>query len=220
MPKNQLRALVRILSGLVVTVIAGAVFGDRVLLQLKTTNAATAWGVASGAALPVFMACVWFRRSPRLARVRPLLSTVGGLAITLFLAGFIIMVRTDDRFTNRPFSAAVRRFDSSLLWSLAPLFVFGLVKRAVSSERDDSRPREEPTRFLITGWPDGEDRVPRSQWDCDDGFETFEQAVGAAKAWLATQPRSAEVEVLEDHGRDLIVAAIVAHDAVVPISRD
>lgn len=118
MPKAERRALVRMLSGLVVAGTAGAIFGDRFLLRLKSTALAIRWAIASDAALLIFVAAGLVRRSPRLTRVRPLLTAVSALALTLFFAGFSVLIRTEERYTHRPISSAVKQFRGSFLWGL------------------------------------------------------------------------------------------------------
>jgi hypothetical protein len=177
------------LSGLAAAGTVGVIFGDRVLGRLKSTAAATRWALASDAALLIFVATGLLRRSPRLAPVRPLLTTLGALALTLFFAGFSVAVRTDDRYTHRTVSSATKQFGSAFLWGLMPFFAYGLVialrdripfsfhgLTARTSDNGRSRAQRNAAlpSFLIIGWPNSEDRTPRSQWDCDDGFDTFD----------------------------------------------
>ena len=151
------------LAGFLVIGTVAGVFSDRVLWRLKSTSVANVWGLASGALLPaflIFFVHVWARVRLRLARFRPAVVVLGGLALTLSFAGLIVSVRSDRRFTHHAPSAPIERFNTSLLLGLAPLLVNAFVQGRFGG-RSSARRKGAPVSFLITGWPNGQDGSPR-----------------------------------------------------------
>jgi hypothetical protein len=204
--------------GCAVVVAAGVAVGQLLYTRVQTVRAATAWAIGANAALLVGGLILRFRQAVRPVVAQRLLQLVGSIAGTLFFAGFTVMFRTDSRFVRHPVSAPLQRFGSVMLLGFIPFLVVGLVMKAWQAE-GTWRKKSDLAPFLISGWPDGDDRTPRARWGCDETFETFDAALTASRSWLSTQPKTAEVEVMEDHGRELVVVAIITRHSVTQVER-
>jgi hypothetical protein len=216
MPEQNRRALLRALVGVAAAVAVGIIVGDQLFMRLRTTRAATAWGIGVNVAwVPGF---VWARMRPsnRSARLRRTIQTLGALAATLYVGAFSVVARTNRRYSNRIVTLPVRRFSSSVLVGFLAVMAYGLILRSRAPNSDPPRRRQGRATFLLTGWPNGDDRRTRSQWDCDDNFETIDAAVAAARSWLSTESDTAEVEIIEAQGDALNVVAVVTRNAVRP----
>jgi hypothetical protein len=220
MPEKVRRALRRFLVGLAAVVAAGIIVGDQLFMHLRTTRAATIWGV--GVNFAWIPAVVWARTRPptRSLSMHRTIQIVGAAAVTLYIGAFSVVARTDRRVSNRIVPAPLRRFSSSVLVGLLGVMASGLIVQ-IRTRTKGELPRREQARvtFLLNGWPNGDDRRARSQWDCDDNFKSFDAAVAAARSWLSTKSDTAEVEVIEAHGDALKVVAVVTSDAVTKTGR-